>query len=169
MEDLKHEILKQGREREICLDGYNHIAHAATLGDILDYYLTIPDWCLERAFPDIHTIRANFSDCQDHGIYVDHHFDGELLNERQIYVLHHCTGTIRVGLNVDLAIIPMLYIANGCKLKVIGVGENPPRERRHGSVRYIPTRVPVYTFGDNYCKTVNNRYVHFVHYHSNLI
>jgi hypothetical protein len=52
------------------------------------------------------------------------------------YVFHNCTGTIRVGLNLEKKIIPMLYFANGCRMEV--KGDSP-----------VLVRVPFYVFGNN--------------------
>lgn len=94
------------------------------------------DWALENGYPDLDTIREHFSDCEPCGIFVDRHFDGDLLNDQQVYVFHHCSGTIRTGLNVKKKLIPMLYFANGCDMTV--EGESP-----------IHVRVPLYVFGEN--------------------
>ena len=68
-----------------------------------------------------------------HGIFIDRHFDGEELLDRQVYIFHHCTGTIRTGLNLEKKLIPMLYLANGCNLRIEGAPGNA-------------VRVPAYTF-----------------------
>lgn len=93
-------------------------------------------------------------------MYVDKTFNGELLNDKQIYVFHNCKGTIKVALNVEKAIIPMLYFANRCRLKVVGIGDVKPIHR---------TEVPVYTFGKNDISARDNAYVKFNRYKNDLI
>lgn len=107
--------------------------------DAINLYKRTIDWALEEGYPCIQTLRRDFADCDAAGVFVGKHFDGEILDEQQVYVFHECTGTIRTGLNVDRAIIPMLYFANDCDMTVKGIpgtGHN--------------VRVPLYIFGDNH-------------------
>lgn len=124
---------------------------APTIGDMVDYYVANPDWCLERNFPDMQTLREHFADMRNKGVFVDQTFHGELLNDLQAYVFHNCKGTIKVGLNVEKGIAPMIYIANGCRLFVVGVGP----------VTKEPTQIPIHTFGKNDLSARSNRRVKF--------
>lgn len=98
------------------------------------------DWALEEGYPSLPVLRQQFSEYKTAGIYIDEHFDGEVLDDQQVCVFHHCTGTIRTGLNLDKKIIPMLYFANGCDMKI---------ESSNGWAFSSPVRVPLYLFGDN--------------------
>lgn len=157
---LHEKLVNIARAKGICSDGYKEMLQSADIGKMIDYYVANPDWCLERDFPSLTLLKENFSEIEDRGVFVCRTFHGELLNNLTTYVFHHCTGTIKVGLNIDKAVIPMLYLANGCRLRVVGVGEIVPK---------TPSVVPVYTFGKNDLSAKDNKYVKFLRYKSELI
>lgn len=131
-------LLEEGaRESGMCAEGFKRI-HTSGKESLIAYYLSCPDWCLERNYPSIEILRTEFADCEDKGVYVDKQFDGELIAEQLVYVFHNCKGRIRVGWDLDTATIPMLYFANGCDMQV----------ESDGVARLIPIRVPIYLFGD---------------------
>lgn len=130
---------------------------------LVDYYIANPDWCLERDYPTLPFLRENFSDIESKGVFVDRKFNGELLNDLQAYVFHNCSGTVKVGLNVAKRIIPMLYIANRCRLRIVGAGEYRPHNESQR------TEVPIYSFGKNDISAKDNVFVKFVHYNHDLI
>ena len=139
---IKEKLMHDARERGICIDGYKEMKSSDIYG-LIDYYLRTIDWSLERDFPTLEFIRENLV-CrgslhyEDKGIYVDREFDKELIFGQQINVFHHCSGIIDVAMDYDAAIIPMLYFANGCDIKITCSQEND-----------IPIKVPVYIFGEN--------------------
>lgn len=162
MNDLKLQLMEQARNKGICVDGYSEM-RAGDIDSLVDYYIKNPDWCLERNFPSFALLKENFSNFEDEGVFVGKTFHGELLNDLQTYIFHGCKGTIKVGLNVEKAIIPMLYLANGCKLHIVGTGNVKPRKESERSI------VPVYSFGKNDVSARNNIYVKFMHYKSETI
>ncbi|MCM1295792.1 MAG: hypothetical protein NC311_09650 [Muribaculaceae bacterium] len=162
MKELKRQLMEMAREKGICVDGYAQM-RTDNVEELVGYYIQNPDWCLERDYPTLDFLRENFSDIEDKGIYIDKTFHGEILNDRQAYIFHNCKGTIKVGLNVEMAIIPMLYVANNCRLRIIGIGECKPN-------RYVKrAEVPVYVFGENDLSAKDNLYVKFNHYYCSLI
>lgn len=120
----------------VCEEYSELTQRAKTKVDALALYKRGIDWCLEHNSPSIDILRKYRADCAYNGIFIDRHFDGELLSDMPVYVFQHCSGTIRVGLNVAKRIIPMLYFANNCEMTV--VGESPAN-----------VRVPIYIFGEN--------------------
>jgi len=162
MNGIKETLMEQARAKGICADGYGTM-RVDDMDALVDYYIEHPDWCMERGFPTLAVLREHFSDIEDKGVFIGRHFHGETLNDRQAYIFHDCKGTIKVGLNVEKAIIPMLYLANGCRLHIVGVGEVKPRKESERSV------VPVYTFGDNDVSAKDTRFVKFTRYKSGLI
>lgn len=160
MDSLKEQLINTAHAKGICAEGYKQMHGSADADAMVDYYVANPDWCLERNFPDLLTLTEKFSDCEDKGVFVNKTFNGELLNDLQTYIFHNCKGTIKVGLNVDKAIIPMLYLANGCRLRIMGVGDTVPK---------VPSEVPVYVFGKNDLSAKNNKYVKFTAYKHALI
>lgn len=153
--------MSDARSKGICAPGYE-LMRIYDRDGLVDYYVQNPDWCMERSFPALDVLRSEFSDCENKGVYVGKTFNGEVLNERQTYIFHNCKGTIKVGLNVDKAIIPMLYLANGCRLRILGVGKkikgNAPR-----------SVVPVYVFGKNTVSMRDNIYVEFNRYNNEIL
>lgn len=159
--DLKQLLIDGACKKGICSPGLSMMQDAADIDSLIDYYLANPDWCLERSFPTLPFLRENFSGIEDKGVFVCKTFRGEMLNEKQVYIFHKCRGTIKVGLNVDKGIIPMLYLANGCRMRIVGVGT--------GKHVKSPSVVPVYMFGRNDMSARDNKYVVFRKFNEDLI
>lgn len=120
------------RRHGICAAGYGQMRNYDR-DKLIDYYVQNPDWCMERGFPSLEVLRREFGDIEAKGVYVGKRFDGEVFSGKQVYIFHACTGTIRVAMDYDRAIIPMLYFANGCNMTVSCEQANEP-----------PIRVPLY-------------------------
>lgn len=161
MSDLKEQLMALAREKGICAPGYEEM-RVDDIDALVDYYVQNPDWCMERDFPTLPVLREHFSNIEDKGVFVGKTFHGELLNDLQTYIFHNCKGTVKVGLNVDKGIIPMLYVANGCRMRFVGVGDVVP-SRKQRSI------VPVYIFGDNDISARDNKYVVFNRNENELI
>lgn len=140
MEDnAKDELLRQAREQGACEQG-REVVRGYKRDKMIETYLRTIDWSLECGFPSMELMRREFSDCEADGIYVDKTFDGELFAQKQVYVFHNCKGRIRVAMDYDNAVIPMLYFANGCEMEVICDQENTPA-----------IKVPLYVVDDGSC------------------
>lgn len=124
----------------MCQENRDALSSIGSIEDAVSLYKKTIDWALEEGYPNFATLQKYFSDCENLGVFVGREFHGEVLSDQQVYVFHKCTGTIRVGLNVEKRIIPMLYFANGCDMSV-------KPSFVHGNVR-----VPLYVFGDNVVK-----------------
>lgn len=122
----------------MCAENRDALEGVESKEEAIELYKKTIDWALEEGYPSIETLRKFFSDCQDYGIYIDCRFNGDILNQHQVYVFHNCSGTIRTGLNLGKRIIPMLYFANGCDMDIKGI---------QNSVMQV--RVPLYVFGVN--------------------
>jgi hypothetical protein len=131
----------------MCADNRAYLSACETKEDAIRLYKQTIDWALEEEYPDLDFLRKEFADQQSQGIFIDHNFDGEILNEHQVYVFHHCTGTIRVGLNLAKKVIPMCYFANDCDMTILGV---------ETADQFMPDRVPLYIFGDNNINAENS-------------
>ena len=134
----KRQLRKEASSHHMCEENRRDLSEVETKEEAVALYKKTIDWALEEGYPDLETIRKHFSDCENVGIFVDRHFRNEVLNAEQVYVFHHCTGTIRTGLNLNKRTIPMLYFANGCDMDVRGIV---------GSAMQV--RVPLYIFGEN--------------------
>lgn len=153
----KSYLQRQAKLHRMCEDNRAYLSACETKADAIRLYKQTIDWALEEEYPDLDFLRKEFANCEDEGFYVDHHFSGEVLNEHQVYVFHHCTGTIRVGLNPSKKIIPMCYFANGCNMTILSVdGE-----------RIFPDRVPLYIFGENVVNATNSNTMEVRIYHHN--
>lgn len=137
-QEWKKQLRRQASEHHMCKENRDALEETTSRADAICLYKKTIDWALEEGFPNLETLRECFSDCEMNGIYIDKHFDGEVLDAHQVYVFHNCTGVIRTGLNVQKRIIPMLYFANGCDMRV-------ECAHRYG----ISTMVPLYVFGRN--------------------
>lgn len=160
MKDIKAELMDKARELGICKDGFSTMSHA-DMDVLVEYYTSNPDWCLERNYPTLPYLQANFSDIEDKGVFVDKIFNGELLNEKQAYIFHNCKGRIKVAMNENLALIPMLYFANGCRMIIKG----EPSSQWQRS----PVTVPLYEFGKNDISAHDGKFVKYNRYKSKLL
>lgn len=122
---LKETLMEDARRGGICAPGYE-LMRGYDRDGLIDYYLTNPDWCMERGFPSLELLRREFSGIEDKGVCVGRTFDGEVFDKLQTYIFHDCKGTIRVAMDYDNAVIPMLYFANGCKIRVECEQKNEP-------------------------------------------
>lgn len=132
-------LREQAVKHRMCDDNRAYLSACETKEDAIRLYKQTIDWALEQEYPDLDFLRKEFANQEKDGLFIDHHFENDVLNEHQVYVFHNCTGTIRVGLNLAKKIIPMCYFANNCDMTILGIeGE-----------RDFPDRVPLYIFGEN--------------------
>ena len=165
MKDIKNDLIHTARSKGICAEGFRKMLESEDVDALINYYVGNPDWCMERNFPDLETLREHFADAGEKGVFVDKTFQGELLNDLQVYIFHNCKGTIKVNLNVEKAIIPMLYFANGCDMKVDVYTIPLPS----GIKRRISIKTPIYIFGKNDVTAVSDENVKFTIYKHDLI
>lgn len=122
---LKETLMEDARRGGICAEGYGQMRGYDREG-LIGYYLANPDWSIERGFPSLKLLRREFSDIEDKGVYVGRTFDGEVFDKLQTYIFHDCKGTIKVEMDYENAVIPMLYFANGCNIRVECEQKNDP-------------------------------------------
>lgn len=115
---LMDDLISKAVVKDICDEGEGCMRDCHDKKAVVEYYLENPDWCLERGFPDIQTLRTHFADCGHLGVFVDQEFDGEELFDFPVCVFHNCKGTVRTGLNVKSRIIPSFYLANGSDIRI---------------------------------------------------
>lgn len=113
------EIIDLARQKRMCLDYFTELKDCENIDSAIPLYLKNPNWSLENKFLSLTFIRKYLSNKTEQGIYVDYYFEDELLNEKQVYVLHACKGKIRTALNVEKQIIPMFYLANGSEVEIV--------------------------------------------------
>lgn len=123
--ELKETLMENARRSGICAPGYE-LMRGYDRDGLIGYYVQNPDWCMERGFPSLKLLRREFSDIEDKGVFVGRIFDGEVFDKLQTYIFHDCKGTIKVAMDYDNAVIPMLYFANGCNIRVECGQKNDP-------------------------------------------
>ncbi len=155
---LKEMLMEEARRGGICAEGFREM-RADSLSELVDFYVANPDWCMERDFPSLEILCSEFSDIEDKGVFVGKTFNGEVFSERQVYIFHDCKGQIRVGWDMDNAVIPMLYFANGCDITIVS----------DGKINTLPIQVPVYSFGENWIEAVSDTEVVFKLYNKDLL
>lgn len=155
--ELREKLIYEGRRHGICTEGMKRIM-SEDKDAMVDYYIRIIDWCLENGYPDLETLRSEFSGFEEKGIYVGKTFAGEVFDKLQTYVFHDCKGTIRVDMDYKNAVIPMLYFANGCDIRVECEQKNIPA-----------IKIPVYVFGNNDIIAADNDNVKFKFYKKDLV
>lgn len=156
--ELKEILMHEARQKGICVDGFKEM-RSSDRRELIEYYLRTIDWSLERNYPSLDFIRANFPDCEDYGIFLDKTFDGDEFSGRQTYVFHNCKGRINVAMDYDNAIIPMLYFANDCDI-VVGCEQTK---------NIPPIRVPVTIFGESNVFVETSRYAIFTIHNKPII
>lgn len=139
--DWKRQLRREASAHGMCKDNRAALDDIQDKGDAIELYKKTIDWALEENYPNFGIIQRDFSDCEEYGIFVNKEFHGEVLTDQQVYVFHHCKGVIRVGLNTEKQIIPMLYFANNCEMTLKPTGPSD-----------VETRVPLYIFGRNLVK-----------------
>lgn len=154
-------LMKDAKTKGICLNGYSEMKDCPDIDSLIDFYIRGIDWCLENNFPTLQYLRANFSNIQDKGIFVDQKFRGKTFSNLQTYIFHNCSGTIKVAMDYKHAVIPMLYFANNCHITV--TCEQPKINN------VPPIRVPLYIFGDNVITVNENENAVFTKYQIDLL
>ena len=156
---LKERLMSDARCGGICAEGYG-LMRGYDRDELIAYYLANPDWCMERGFPNLEILRREFSDIEDKGVYVGKTFDGEVFSDKQVYIFHDCKGTIKVAMDYGNAVIPMLYFANGCRMRVTCTQKENLKS---------PIDVPLYIFGKNDIQARSNIYAKFIKHKHGLL
>lgn len=122
---LKETLMEDARRGGICAEGYG-LMRGYDRDELIAYYVQNPDWSIERGFPSLELLRREFADIEDKGVFVGKTFDGEVFDKLQTYIFHDCKGTIKVAMDYAGAVIPMLYFANACRMRVECEQRNEP-------------------------------------------
>lgn len=157
--EVKKKLMDSARTLGICKEGYADM-RGFDRDALIDYYLKTIDWSLERGFPSLDLLEKEFSDCASRGVHIRENYSEPFkVSSLLVNVFHKCEGTIDVGMDIDNAIIPMLYFANGCDIALTSTQKLT-----------IRPKVPVYIFGnDSRIEIDRNCGVEFVVYNCKLI
>ena len=121
MQDWKDILIERAKEQGMCRENFTALERLSDKKSAVALYKKTVDWALENGYPGLDVIRQYFNGMEPDGIYVDWNFKYDEVVS-QVAVFHNCSGTIRTGLNVETAVIPMLYLANGSRLVIDGNG-----------------------------------------------
>lgn len=104
----------------LCKNYRNPLERCETAAQAIRLYKNCISWALQERYPTKDDLLAFASKetLAENGVYVDTVFNGERINSHICCVFLNCKGWISTGLNLDKAIIPMLYLSEGCDLKV---------------------------------------------------
>lgn len=111
----------------LCDNYRSPLERCETAAQAIRLYKNCISWALQERYPTKGDL-LNFASKEvlaENGVYIDMKFNGERIDNHICCVFLGCRGWIRTGLNVDKSIIPMLYLSEGCKLKV-KVDDNIP-------------------------------------------
>lgn len=165
-ETLKEYFIEVCRQGGICDEGMTRVSGAPDFRALVDYYIANPDWAMERNIPNLDMLRNLSAEhgLEDMGIFVDREFCGEILDKRLVYIFHHCRGTVKVRFNYADALMPMLYVCNGSRLRIAGAP--PACEDVKIGKQLRRMECPVYVFGCNDVSAHSNKWVKFNRYNS---
>lgn len=121
MQDWKDILIERAKEQGMCRENFTALERLSDRRSAVALYKKTVDRALENGYPGLDVIREHFNGMEQDGIYVDLDFKYDEVVS-QVAVFHNCSGTIRTGLNVETAVIPMLYLANGSRLVIDGNG-----------------------------------------------
>lgn len=104
----------------LCKNYRNPLERCETAAQAIRLYKNCISWALQERYPTKDDLLAFASKetLAENGVYVDTEFNGERIDSHICCVFLDCKGWISTGLNLDKAIIPMLYLSEGCDLKV---------------------------------------------------
>lgn len=160
MEEFREEIINEAVEAGICEQGLEHLRNCKSIEEMLDYYVANPDWCLERKFPSMLILEKHKDLLEEKGVYIGCRFKRtDMFSKRQAYIFIGCKGNINVAMDYENEIIPMLYFAGGCRMKVIC-----PQDNKRWRIR-----VPIYEFGLNDIQAKSNRNAEYIRFKNQML
>lgn len=139
----KDKVLEMAENRVITYSGttlcdnyHGPLKRCHSASQAIRLYKNCISWALQEQYPTKEDLLlfADRETLAENGVFIDKHFEGELINNHICCVFLNCTGDIRVRLNLEKTIIPMLYLSDGSKLRVeIEDGSVVPVELYYGS------------------------------------
>ena len=111
----------------LCANYRNPLERCDTAAQAIRLYKNCISWALQERYPTKEDLLgfASKETLAENGVFIDTEFDGERIDSHICCVFLGCKGWIRTGLNVEKAIIPMLYLSEGSRIKV-KVDDNIP-------------------------------------------
>lgn len=125
IKELKNIAIESGlcNEHQLAWD-YN------SLENILNYYKTNANWCMERNYPSLDYITNKFDNeiLLNTDIFINKNFDTEspLYCDNPIYIFHNCSGFIHISFNREKKNYPIIYVGNNSNIHITIDGCNSP-------------------------------------------
>lgn len=106
--------------KSLCSNYRNPLERCETAAQAIRLYKNCISWALQEQYPtkDDLLAFAPKETLAENGVYIDMEFNGERIDNHICCVFLNCKGWITTGLNLEKAIIPMLYFSEGTDLKV---------------------------------------------------
>lgn len=121
MAEIRQILLELGEQKGMCRENLMALGRCREKESALNLYFRTIDWALENDYPGYAFILEHFTDMESSGLFVNRSMESEEIRN-QVAVFHHCSGTIKAGLDVENAVIPMIYLASGTSLTIEGNG-----------------------------------------------
>lgn len=106
--------------RSLCANYRNPLERCETPSQALRLYKNCISWALQERYPTKEDLLAFTSKetLAENGVFIDTEFNGERIDSHICCVFLNCSGRISTGLNVEKAVIPMIYLSDGSKLHI---------------------------------------------------
>lgn len=106
--------------KTLCNNYRNPLERCETAAQAIRLYKNCISWALQEQYPTKEDLLAFASKetLAENGVYIDMEFDGERIDGHICCVFLGCKGRISAGLNIEKAIIPMLYLSDGSNLEI---------------------------------------------------
>lgn len=106
--------------KTLCNNYRNPLERCDTAAQAIRLYKNCISWALQERYPTKEDLLAFASKetLAENGVYINTEFNGERIDNHICSVFLGCKGWISTGLNIEKAIIPMLYLSEGSNLKV---------------------------------------------------
>jgi hypothetical protein len=140
MEDWKRHLLYLAAKTGMCDPYMAALKECRDKREAVELYKKELNWALSVDYPPFPTIAGEFRGMESEGVFVGHTFSGEVFKRQQCYIFHRCMGEVAVDIDTERSVIPMLYVANGCDLRI----------RRADTSDRLAIIVPIYVFGENH-------------------
>lgn len=108
--------------KTLCANYRNALMACDNINQAARLYKSCISWALLERYPTkeelLDIANGDKAVLAKNGIFIDTLLNGELIDDFLCCVFLSCTGSIRVGLNVEKAIVPKLYLSEGTRLSV---------------------------------------------------
>ncbi len=118
--ELANTRIIQYSGKSLCDNYRNPLGRCETAAQAIRLYKNCISWALQERYPtkdDLLTFISRET-LAENGVYIDMEFHGERIDSHICCVFLNCMGWISTGLNLDKAIIPMLYLSENSNMEI---------------------------------------------------